>query len=280
MKNTRTVRIAAGTVCLIVVALVMGWFVGRYIPGDPREPEPRIGDGLYSETGYGLSKIVDFDPGSTMKLRNITQGQRYVRHPDEVERTPSELVDFYKENGEWEYECPDIDLSVSEIKTITTKGFAEWYPEYAGTYRPVYDDSELIAVTVTITNASDNLIQQWYKLPLEHVTLWSENLDYIDDSLGAGVVLDDAFVFAIPFAPIGARRVPDADPAVQSQQERLERPKLVRRARSLRLLHPDGRFLKQYRLPSLAVGALLPPGPQRIIARKTRLSRWSVFFGR
>ena len=55
MKNTRTVRIAAGTVCLIVVALVMGWFVGRYIPGDPREPEPRIGDGLYSETGYGLS---------------------------------------------------------------------------------------------------------------------------------------------------------------------------------------------------------------------------------
>ena len=196
MKNTRTVRIAAGTVCLIVVALVMGWFVGRYIPGDPREPEPRIGDGLYSETGYGLSKIVDFDPGSTMKLRNITQGQRYVRHPDEVERTPSELVDFYKENGEWEYECPDIDLSVSEIKTITTKGFAEWYPEYAGTYRPVYDGSELIAVTVTITNASDNLIQQWYKLPLEHVTLWSENLDYIDDSLGAGVVLDDAFVFA------------------------------------------------------------------------------------
>ena len=131
-----------------------------------------------------------------MKLRNITQGQRYVRHPDEVERTPSELVDFYKENGEWEYECPDIDLSVSEIKTITTKGFAEWYPEYAGTYRPVYDGSELIAVTVTITNASDNLIQQWYKLPLEHVTLWSENLDYIDDSLGAGVVLDDAFVFA------------------------------------------------------------------------------------
>ena len=87
-----------------------------------------------------------------------------------MERTPSELVDFYKENGEWEYECPDIDLSVSEIKTITTKGFAEWYPEYAGTYRPVYDDSELIAVTVTITNASDNLIQQWYKLPLEHVT--------------------------------------------------------------------------------------------------------------
>lgn len=81
MKNTRTVRIAAGTVCLIVVALVMGWFVGRYIPGDPREPEPRIGDGLYSETGYGLSRSSIFDPGSTMKLRtsrkaNVTSGIR------------------------------------------------------------------------------------------------------------------------------------------------------------------------------------------------------------
>ena len=48
MKNTRTVRIAAGTVCLIVVALVMGWFVGRFIPGDPREAVPRFGVGLYS----------------------------------------------------------------------------------------------------------------------------------------------------------------------------------------------------------------------------------------
>lgn len=59
MKNTRTVRIAAGTVCLIVVALVMGWFVGRYIPGDPREPEPRIGDGsiLKPDTGYLRSSI-------------------------------------------------------------------------------------------------------------------------------------------------------------------------------------------------------------------------------
>ncbi|WP_244910185.1 hypothetical protein [Eggerthella sinensis] len=49
---------------------------------------------------------------------------------------------------------------------------------------------------MNITNNTDELITQWYKLPLNHVTLWSENLGYIDDSLGAGAVLDDAFVFA------------------------------------------------------------------------------------
>lgn len=196
MKSTRSMRIAIGTVCLIAVALVMGWFAGRYIPGTPHEPEPRVGDGLYSETGYAASEIVDLAPGSTLELRGITQGFLYAGRPSEVEQTPSELVDFYKESGIWEYESPDIDLSVSEVKTITAKSFAEWYPEYAGTYRPVYEGSELIAVTVSIANVSDSLIEQWYKLPLEHVTLWSEQLDYIDDSLGAGAVLDDAFVFA------------------------------------------------------------------------------------
>ena len=75
MKNTRSVRIAIGTVCLIAIALVMGWFVGRYIPGAPHEPEPRIGDGLYSETGYAASKIMDLAPGSTLKARGITQGK-------------------------------------------------------------------------------------------------------------------------------------------------------------------------------------------------------------
>lgn len=196
MKNTRSVRIAVGTVCLIAIALAMGWFVGRYVPGTPHEPEPRIGDGLYSETGYAASEIVDLTPGSTLELRGITQGQLYEGRPDEVEQIPSELVDFYQESGTWEYESPDVDLSVSEVKTISTKSFAEWYPEYAGTYRPAYDDSQLIAVTVSITNVSDSLVTQWYKLPLAHVTLWSENLDQIDDSLGAGAVLDDAFVFA------------------------------------------------------------------------------------
>ena len=63
MKNTRTVRIAAGTVCLIVVALVMGWFVGRYIPGDPREPEPASATGsiLKPDTGYANDRRFDPD---------------------------------------------------------------------------------------------------------------------------------------------------------------------------------------------------------------------------
>lgn len=86
MKSTRSMRIAIGTVCLIAVALVMGWFVGRYIPGTPHEPEPRVGDGLYSETGYAASEIVDLAPGSTLELRDVTQGFLYAGRPAKLSR--------------------------------------------------------------------------------------------------------------------------------------------------------------------------------------------------
>lgn len=195
MNISRSTRIAIGTICLVAIALTMGWFVGRYIPGTPKEPEPAIGDGLYTATGYEARKIVDFEAGSTANLRDMSQGRRYSVRPNEVELIPSEMIAFYKESGEWVYDAPDIDLAVTDVKTIAATSLADLYPDYAGTRRPVYDDSELVVVTISITNASDSLITKWYQLPLEHVTLWSENLEYVDDSLGAGAVLDDAFVF-------------------------------------------------------------------------------------
>lgn len=199
MKSTRSIRIAAGTVCLVTIALVMGWFVGHYVPGEPGKPEPRIGDGLYTKTGHKANKIADFAPGSTLELRDITQGALYHTRPDEATSTPPEIVALHKESEMWEYESPNIDLSVTEVKVISTTSFAEWYPDYTNsmyTYDPMYEDSELIAVGVSITNVSHNPITQWYKLPIENVTLWSENLSYIDDSLGAGAVLDGAFGLA------------------------------------------------------------------------------------
>lgn len=197
MKNTRSVRIAIGTVCLIAIALVMGWFVGRYIPGTPHEPEPRIGDGLYSETGYAASEIVDLAPGSTLKAHGITQGIAYNGRPEEVEQAiPSEIEEAWREAGEWEYDVPDFDLSVSQIKVISAKSFADWYPEYAGTYYPAYESSELVAVTVSVANVSSEAIDLQHDFPMHNFSLWGENLDHIDDSLGAGARLDDAYYFA------------------------------------------------------------------------------------
>lgn len=197
MQMNRSKRAMVGAACLVAIALVMGWFVGRYIPGTPHEPEPRVGDGLYSETGYIASEIVDFAPGSTLELRGITQGIAYNGRPEEIEqRIPPEVAEAWKEQGMWQYDAPDLDLSVREVKVISAKSFAGWYPEYRGTYFPAYDSSKLIAATVLVTNLSSEAIDLQRDFPMHNFSLWGENLDYIDDSLGAGARLDDAYYFA------------------------------------------------------------------------------------
>lgn len=184
----RSQRALVGAVCLIVVALVMGWFVGRYIPGEPYEPEPRLGEGLYSETGYPANKVVDTESGSTMQLRDITQGMHYHGRPQEVAQKSESEINNWKEIGEWEYDCPNIDVSVASIKAITTASFAEWYPEYKSQWDRVYNNSKLLAVTASITNTSDEPITSEHQLP--HFMLWSENFDNLDGSLGEGAYLD------------------------------------------------------------------------------------------
>ncbi len=190
MKNTRTVRIAAGTVCLIVVALAMGWFVGRYIPGDPREPEPRIGDGLAPRSGLAIEKVIDADPGTTLKLSNITQGIKYMHTESDREPLSAAAVENWKESGNWEYDCPDINVSVLETKTTGTASFADWYPNYKASNWEVYNNSKIVAVTLSITNASEEDLVYWQDIP--EFTLWSPNIANLDGSLGSGAMLDQA----------------------------------------------------------------------------------------
>ena len=261
MKNTRSVRIAIGTVCLIAIALVMGWFVGRYIPGAPHEPEPRIGNGLYSETGYAASKIMDLAPGSTLKARGITQGKAYNGRPEEIEQAiPPEIEEAWKEAGEWEYDAPDFDLSVRGIKVISTKSFADWYPEYAGTDYPAYDSSKLVAATVLVTNVSSEAIDLQRDFPLHNFSLWGENLDYIDDSLGAGANLDSAYFFA--------------NEVYRSEQDTVEPGKSVEITRPTSACN----WLISTPEPPIACGC--NPFQVRIFAPKTRHSCCGVFWER
>lgn len=204
MQTNRSKRALAGAVSLIAVALVMGWFAGRYIPGTPKAPEAPFGDGLYSKTGYSADEIVDLAPGSTLKLRDVTLGVAYAGRPDEIAlHIPSESEEGWREQGLWEYDAPAFDLTVREIKVITTASFADWYPEYAGLNNPVYDSSKLVAVSAVLVNASNEPVELREDFPAHNFTLWGENLDYIDQSLGAGAVLDGAYYFANEFFRFG-----------------------------------------------------------------------------
>ncbi|WP_270297617.1 hypothetical protein [Eggerthella sinensis] len=191
MQMNRSKRMMIGTVCLVIVALVMGWFVGRYIPGEPSTPEPTPFHNITEGSGLPTYTINDTLPHATLRLRDITQGVAYETGADTISSTSVELLKRY---GNWEYTCPDIDVSVSEIRTIPVESFAEWYPAYQSAFERPYNNSVLVAVTLSIENASDERISRLDHLP--KFTLWNDNIAYIENVMGSGIYMDAAFYFA------------------------------------------------------------------------------------
>ncbi len=193
MQTNRSKRMLAGTACLVAAALVMGWFIGQYVPGVPREPQPQPLDGLTEGSGLAARSVVDRPAGSTLELRGVVQGYAYRPGADSV---ANGAVERYQQVGLWEYECPDVDVSVDEIRIVPTESFAAWYPQYYSSQDSsqaptTYNDSAIVAVTVTVANASQNPIGDWQRLP--QFTLWSENLARLDDAMGAGAMVDSSF---------------------------------------------------------------------------------------
>ena len=54
----------------------------------------------------------------------------------------------------------------------------------------MYNNSKIVAVTLSITNASEEDLVYWQDIP--EFTLWSPNIANLDGSLGSGAMLDQA----------------------------------------------------------------------------------------
>ena len=62
--------------------------------------------------------------------------------------------------------------------------------ELQGIELEVYNNSKIVAVTLSITNASEEDLVYWQDIP--EFTLWSPNIANLDGSLGSGAMLDQA----------------------------------------------------------------------------------------
>lgn len=192
MYADRTRRAMIGAICLIAAALVMGWFVGRYIPGEPGVPEPKPTEGLFLGSGRMADEIVDFEKGSTVELPPVVRGLAYDYEPEQTRTIPPRSIEHYKERGEWEYECPSIKISVSELRSVDSSAFFDWYIESRMYNERIYPETSIMAaVTLTIENTSDETIADWRHLP--KFVLWSDDLAYIDTSMGSGVEMHGSF---------------------------------------------------------------------------------------
>lgn len=198
MEKKRTVRVAVGVVCLIVVSLVMGWFVGQHIPGKPRIPRQSVA--MESPIGIPAARIIQTDFGKTAALSGVIQGLKYFQTEEELAMIEDleSYISAYQESGSWEKEYPPITLTIKETRVVSSQSFAAWYPQY-NVRGKVFEESNLILVTALITNESGDPIEgsmaSYIQRALPMLTLWSDSLTSPGDDLRTGLPLDaEAFL--------------------------------------------------------------------------------------
>lgn len=196
MGATRRTRAMVGASCLVAVALAMGWFVGHFVPGEPKAPESDLRYVLADDTGRTASSTVEFAAGTAMKLPELLQGEAYERGDALNATVPDAAIKYLKEQGAWEAVRPSLDVSVVESRVIAMRSLTDWNPSAYSSFALVIDDTKEVLVTIALTNTSDKPYQAWWST-IPTMTLWSDNLVNGDDTLGAGIRLDTSAVFLV-----------------------------------------------------------------------------------
>lgn len=188
MTPARKARIAAGTACLIAAALAMGWFVGRYVPGEPLEPSADPSEVLSAGSGRAAKNVVDFNPGDEARIPSLVQGLAYEASEELLANLSRRQKEDLDRLGFWKIEHAGLSLAVSESRIISAQSFANWNTAYASPEK-VLSDGSIILVAVSMTNASDASFEAGAG-SLPTFTLWSDLLVGVDDAMGAGIALD------------------------------------------------------------------------------------------
>ncbi|MEG0505528.1 MAG: hypothetical protein RR547_12845 [Raoultibacter sp.] len=205
MHTKRRTRAAIGIGCLLVLSLSMGWFAGHYIPGEPKAPGSTIppinfAQRMLEGSGYVANDTIDVQCGETANLTSITQGESFLwesRQPISASYTDEEgithevdeqiYIDSIKASGLWEYTCPSIATTLNDARIVSSRSFAEWYPEYDGMDK-ILTHSSVVLVTAALCNRSDTTLEYWTDLPT--FTLWGDSLLCPANTMGAGIEMD------------------------------------------------------------------------------------------
>lgn len=176
---------------ILAITLVLGWFVGRYLPGVPQDPQPdmlAIAEASIPHgtlTSIAVESVEDIAPGSIMRVEGITRGEKYTAKEINVVsaydwRTKevtvfAEAIEIEPDpESEWyDIEYPPFEIAVNDAKVLTYESFVDWYPDFesyptGGSMRP---GSKFVLVETTVTNLSET-----QSLDLGDVQLWSDDL--------------------------------------------------------------------------------------------------------
>ncbi len=241
MQDNRKRRTALGTVCLVVVALVMGWFVGQYVPGTPQSPETLVYATMYSGNGTPVQNTVDTSFGEQATLEGVVQGESFTldetRSDLQTEQGRQAYRDHLEDIGAWEHEYPPFAMRIEEVRTVSADSFADLYPNFSSKQQHTrgffihpggnlnLQDTTMILVSVSITNKSEELISgyphpfgkgalpscnlfrtDWCEMQGESVAFGDQVIieagPLSDGTLGSGEILEDSAFVAINDDPV------------------------------------------------------------------------------
>lgn len=239
MKKKRTMRMLYGTAGLVALALVMGWFVGQYIPGEPKNPEPEPSADRIKEDARTASNVVSVEPGTVASLTQVTQGDAYLLTDDDFSQLedPDSYKEALKRDGLWQVTYPDIDVAVKDARAISLSSLAEWYPHYPRFEKPI-EEGMMIIVTLEIANASSETIRgsiSPLRGALPMITLAGASINASHDSLRAGLSVDAEAFFLLNEQAIVKNILPGEETTADvflepSQKQELVMPFLLTRA--------------------------------------------------
>lgn len=193
MEKTPTkIWFVFGIVVMLLITLVMGWFVGRFIPGTPNSPsEDTISEKYVGrfDTGINAVDTKDVPFGNALLVEDVTQGYKYdYAKEKEQQFDPKEFDEYLQESDFYSFDYAPFELLIGETKVVSGEAFKEWYPDFSmpeTSQLPSYYGSKLPAkaflVTVTAKNPSES-----ESIMLPNLALWSEDFNQRSEAMGLG----------------------------------------------------------------------------------------------
>lgn len=172
VKANRHVPIGLGI--LLVVTLMLGWFAGRFIPGEPRDLRTVPSYRIYpsdSATYIPVSEVEETAFGSSARIEGLKQGAKYTETQPcaitSVERNGErrmfieELDTRHPDMRDKETAYPSFEIVIEDARAVSFGAFAEWHPDFierGGAMEEglVPDLAKIVLVDATVTNLSDD----------------------------------------------------------------------------------------------------------------------------
>ena len=166
-QRQRISAIVASVCAIAVLTCVMGWFAGRFIPGNPTMKEPAEGpramdiSWLMSDAQYTSH---DVEAGNWLDLSGATFSGEELDDDAAIQSSIHQFLGedswaVLKSDDPWEAVMPSSEIRITNARAVSAESFEEWYQDYDYLQQVLayYDEyqTKFVVVDVELANKSD-----------------------------------------------------------------------------------------------------------------------------